>query len=138
MTKSLRERRFWKILLGTWTGGSGSERFISLLNDLSSLSLVIPYLFVSVAYVRARRAGMDAPFKLARSTRVAVTVGVLTIVVSAFGYLGAGLYALDAETVDWVYVATVYLGPALLIGLGLLLRRASLARADARGDASPD
>jgi amino acid transporter len=117
-------------LLSIVAGLSGSDDFISLLNDMSSLSLVVPYLFISVAYVRARRAGMDAPFKLARNTRVAVAVGVLTFVVSALGYLGAGLYALDAETIDWVYVGTVYLGPALLIGLGLLLRRASRAAVD--------
>lgn len=116
-------------LLSILTGLSGSDGFISLLNDLTSLALVIPYLFVSIAYVRARRAGMNAPFQMTRSTPLAVGIGVTTIVVSAFGYLGAGLYALEAETIDWVYVATVYLGPGILIALGLLLRRASLARA---------
>jgi amino acid transporter len=118
-------------LFSILTGLSGSDQFISLLNDLSSLAIVVPYLFISVAYVRARRAGMDAPFKMVRSTRVAVAIGVLTFVVSALGYLGAGLYALQAETIDWIYVATVYLGPGILIGLGWLLRRASLARARA-------
>lgn len=120
-------------LVSILTGLSGSDGFISLLNDLSSLALVIPYLFISVAYVRARRAGMNAPFQMTRSTPLAVAVGVLTIVVSAFGYLGAGLYALEAETIDWIYVGTVYLGPGVLIALGLLLRRASLARARATG-----
>lgn len=119
-------------LLSILTGLSGSDGFISLLNDLSSLALVIPYLFVSVAYVRARRAGMIAPFQMARSTPVAIGIGVMTIVVSSFGYLGAGLYALQAETIDWTYVATVYLGPGILIALGLLLRRASLGRARAQ------
>ncbi|MCB9898609.1 MAG: amino acid permease [Planctomycetes bacterium] len=116
------------LLSGSGTD-SGSDDFISLLNDLSSLSLVVPYLFISVAYVRARQAGMQSPFQLARSTNVAVTIGVLVFVISALGYLGAGLYAFDAETIDWAYVATVYLGPALLIAFGLLLRRVSLARA---------
>lgn len=88
----------------------------------------MPYLFISVAYVRARRAGMQAPFQMVRSTRVAVAIGVLTFAVSALGYLGAGLYALQAETIDWIYVATVYLGPGILIALGWLLRRFSLGR----------
>jgi amino acid transporter len=118
-------------LFSILTGLAGSDSFISLLNDLSSLALVVPYLFISVAYVRARRAGMDAPFKMTRSTPLAVAIGVLTFAVSALGYLGAGLYALQAETIDWIYVATIYLGPGLLIVLGLGLRRASLARARA-------
>ena len=120
------------LLSGTGTD-SGSDDFISLLNDLRSLSLVVPYLFIAVAYVRARRAGMQSPFQMARSTNVAVTIGVLLFVISALGYLGAGLYAFEEDDVDWMYVAIVYLGPALLIGLGLLLRRASLARARATG-----
>ncbi|MDA1266051.1 MAG: amino acid permease [Planctomycetota bacterium] len=118
-------------LLSIVAGLSGSDRFISLLIDLSSLAVVVPYLFISIAYVRARRAGMLAPFQMARSTPVAVTIGVVTLAVSAFGYLGAGLYALQAETIDWLYVATVYLGPGILIALGLWLRHLSLARAGA-------
>jgi uncharacterized membrane protein YphA (DoxX/SURF4 family) len=66
-----------------------------------------------------------------RSTSLAVGIGVMTFALSALGYVGAGLYALDAEEIDWIYVATVYLGPGLLILLGLLVRWASLRRAAA-------
>ena len=69
---------------------------------------------------------MDAPFKMVRSTSLAVAIGVLVLIVSGAGYLGAGLYALQADPIDWVYVAIVYGGPVLLIGLGLLLRSWSL------------
>jgi len=118
-------------LFSILTGLSGSDRFISLLNDLTSLALVVPYLFVSVAYVRARRGGLVAPYRMVQSSSLAVAIGVMTFVLSALGYVGAGLNALDAEVIDWIYVATVYLGPWLLILLGLLLRRASLRRAAA-------
>lgn len=113
-------------LLSMLTGLAGSEAFLTLLNDLASLSLVVPYIFVTLAYIRARLNGMDAPFKMVRSTPLAVAIGILVLIVSSAGYLGAGLYALQAESVDWLYVATVYGGPALLIGLGLLLRTWSL------------
>jgi amino acid transporter len=99
---------------------------LTLLNDLASLSLVVPYIFVTLAYIRARRNGMDAPFKMVRSTPLAVAIGVLVLIVSSAGYLGAGLYALQADPVDWLYVAIVYGGPFMLIGLGLLLRTWSL------------
>ncbi|MCA9290822.1 MAG: hypothetical protein KDA25_06815 [Phycisphaerales bacterium] len=110
---------------------AGSEAFLSLLNDLASLSLVVPYMFVALAYIRARRKGMNAPFKMVRSTPVAIAVGVLVLVVSGAGYRGAGLYALQADSIDWLYVGIVYGGPVLLIGLGLLLRaRASGDRSE--------
>ncbi len=113
-------------LLSILAGLAGSEAFIALLNDLASLSLVVPYLFVALAYIRARQKGMDAPFKMARSTPVAVALGVLVLAVSAAGYLGAGLYALQSDPIDWTYVGIVYGGPVLLVALGLLLRAWSL------------
>jgi amino acid transporter len=119
-------------LLSVVAGLAGSEAFIELLNDLASLSLVVPYMFLALAYVRARQKGMDAPFKMVRSTPVAVAIGVLVLVVSSAGYLGAGLYALQADPINWIYVGTVYGGPVLLIGLGLLLRRWSLRAASVR------
>jgi amino acid transporter len=124
-------------LVSIFTGTTGSERFISLLNDLSSLSLVVPYVFVALAYIQARRRGMDAPFKMVRSTPVAIAIGVLVLVASAFGYLGAGAYALQAQPIDWIYVAVVYGGPIAMIFLGLVLRAASM-RAHARNAAESE
>jgi amino acid transporter len=113
-------------LASNLTGSNSSEHLFGLLNDLSALSLVIPYVFIALAYIQARRKGMDAPFKMVRSTPLAIGIGIGVVVVSALGYFGAGLYALDAETIDWVYVATVYGGPLILITLGIALRYASL------------
>jgi amino acid transporter len=113
-------------LLSILAGLAGSEAFISLLNDLSSLCLVVPYIFVALAYIRARRSGMNAPFKMARSTPVAVAIGVVVLLVSSAAYLGAGLFALQRDPVDWIYVGIVYGGPVIMIGLGLLLRTWSL------------
>jgi amino acid transporter len=61
-------------LLSILGGLAGSEAFLTLLNDLASLSLVVPYIFVTLAYIRARRNGMDAPFKMVRSTPLAVAI----------------------------------------------------------------
>jgi len=113
-------------LISILTGTSGSEQFIRQLNDMTSLSLVIPYVFIALAYIQARRKGMNAPFRMTRSTPAAIAVGVIVLVVSALGYLGAGLFALQAESIDWTYVAIVYAGPVALTLLGLLLRALSL------------
>jgi len=123
-------------LVSILTGTEGSEKFIALLNDLASLSLVVPYVFVALAYIQARRRGMDAPFKMVRSTPIAIAIGVLVVGVSALGYLGAGLYALLDPPIDWIYVAIVYGGPILLIFMGLGLRLASL-KAHAAGTDGP-
>jgi amino acid transporter len=126
-------------LISILTGTSGSEAFIRLLNDLTSLSLIIPYIFVALAYIRARADGMTAPFRMARSTPLAIGIGVVVVVVSALGYLGAGLFALEADSIDWIYVGVVYAGPVAMILLGLLLRRWS-SRADrtAAAEAGPE
>jgi amino acid transporter len=123
-------------LVSIFTGTQGSERFIGLLNDLASLSLVVPYVFIALAYIQARRRGMNAPFQAVHSTRAAIAIGVLVLAISALGYFGAGLYALLEPPVDWVYVAVVYGGPILLIFLGLGLRYVSLkAHATSAGSA---
>jgi amino acid transporter len=116
-------------LLSILAGLRGSEAFISLLNDLSSLSLVIPYAFIALAYILARRQGMRAPFQMTRSTPVAVAVGILVLLVSAAAYFGAGLHAVLADPIDWTYVAIVYGGPLLLIGVGVVLRGVSMRAA---------
>ena len=108
------------------SGTKGSERFISLLNDTSSLSLVVPYVFLALSYLCARARGMDAPFKMVRSTPLAMAIGMLVLFVSALGYGGAGLYALESRPVDWIYVGVVYGGPIALIFVGLGVRRLSL------------
>ena len=41
----------------------GCEALLTLLNDLASLSLVVPYILVTLACIRARRNDMDAPFR---------------------------------------------------------------------------
>jgi len=90
------------------------------------LSLVIPFVFIALAYIRARRQGMRAPFQMTQSTPLAVALGILVLVVSAAAYFGAGLHAVMADPIDWTYVGIVYGGPLLLIGLGGLLRRWSM------------
>jgi len=116
-------------LLSIVAGLNGSEAFISLVNDLSSLSLIVPFVFIALSYIQARRAGMDAPFQMTRSTPLAIAIGVLVVVVSAAGYFGAGLKAVNTNPIDWTYVAIVYGGPLLLIGLGVLLRAFSMRKA---------
>jgi amino acid transporter len=118
-------------LLSILTGLTGSEAFISLLNDLSSLSIIIPFVFVAIAYIKARRRGMKAPFQMVRSTPLAILIAVLVLIVSAAGYFGAGLKIVSTDPIDWVYVAIVYGGPWLLIGLGVLLRALSRRRLQA-------
>ena len=113
-------------LLSIVAGLKGSEAFISLVNDLASLSLVIPYVFIALAYIRARRRGMRAPFQMTQSTPLAIAIGILVLVVSAAAYFGAGLHAVMAEPIDWTYVGIVYGGPLLLIALGVVLRGLSM------------
>ncbi len=125
-------------LFSVATGVSGSDQLISLLNDLTSLAVVIPYAFIAISYVRFRRAGRRAPYQMVRSTPLALATAGLVFGLSVLGYVGAGLFAAQAETIDWVYMATIYLGPAILIALGLLLRTLSMRRFATRSTAEAE
>ena len=90
------------------------------------MSLVIPFVFIALAYIRARLRGMRAPFQMTRSTPVAIGVGIVVLAVSAAAYFGAGLQAVMTDPIDWTYVGIVYGGPLLLIALGVLVRGLSM------------
>ena len=91
---------------------SGSSSMVMSRNEISALQL--PWICSAILPLSA--------IPSSRSTHTAVAIGLLTLVISALGYFGAGLYALQSDPIDWTYVGVVYVGPLGLIGLGLVLR----------------
>ena len=110
------------------TGLNSIDSFFRLLTDLSSLSLVIPYIVLAGAYFVFRLKKISAPFTMLRSDHLAATVAFITIVVGMVGFFGAGIeYYIDAETrIEAIKaVLMVYGGPFILIALGFGLTRTS-------------
>lgn len=95
--------------------------FFRLLVDLSSLSLVIPYVILAVAFLVFRWHQPAGPFSMLPSRRLALAVAALAVVVSLAGFFGAGIeYFVGAETKGEAIKAILmtYGGPILLIALG--------------------
>ena len=97
------------------------DAFFRLVTDLSALSLIIPYVILAVAYLVFRLKMDAAPFSMFRSNRLAITIAIGTMLVSIFGFFGAGIdYYVDADTGYAAARAIVltYGGPFILILLG--------------------
>jgi amino acid transporter len=112
-------------------GLNSIDSFFRLLTDLSSLSLVIPYIVLAAAYFVFRLKKVSAPFTMLRSNRLAATVALITVVVGMVGFFGAGIdFYVDAETHTEAIKAVlmIYGGPLILIALGFGLSTANRAR----------
>ena len=105
-------------------GLNSIDSFFRLLTDLSSLSLVIPYIVLAGAYLVFRLKKIYAPFTMLRSGYLAATVALIAVVVGMAGFFGAGIeYYINAEarTEAIKAILTVYGGPFVLIALGFCL-----------------
>ena len=107
------------------------DSFFRLVTNLSTLSLVIPYVVLAAAYLVFRLKRTPAPFTILKSNHLAATVALITIIVSIAGFFGAGLdYYVDAETRREAIEAILmtYGGPLILIALGFGLIAANRVR----------
>lgn len=106
------------------------DSFFRLVTNLTTLSGVIPYVVLAAAYFVFRLKKTPAPFTMFKSNYLAGAVALITVVVSIFGFFGAGLesYA-GAETSTEAIKAIVktYGGPLVLIALGFGLTAANRA-----------
>lgn len=97
------------------------DAFFRLVTDLTALSLVIPYIILTAAYLVFRKNNEPGPFTMMRSNKLALSVAVGAVLVSIAGFFGAGIdYYVDAET-GWEAAKAIlmtYGGPIVLIALG--------------------
>ena len=112
--------------------GLGSiDDFFRLVTNLSTLSLVIPYVILAAAYFVFRLKKIPAPFTMLKSNRLAAAVALITVAVGMAGFFGAGIDSyVDAEThIEAIRaVLMTYGGPLVLIALGFGLTAANRAR----------
>lgn len=111
-------------------GIKGIDSFFTLLTNLSSLSLVIPYIVLAGAYLVFRMRGNTSPFVMFKSK---ITVIVVSIVVLFFGiaaFFGAGwgdFAGAKSASEAIVPILKDYGGPMILILVGILFTRISVA-----------
>lgn len=114
-------------------GLNSIDAFFKFLTNLSSLSLILPYIILSGAYLVYRLRGNKAPYTMFKSNFFAIAVSILLLVLGIAGFIGAGLGDIvSAETkMDAIKaIGKDYGGPVLLIllGYGLTLFSKSSAK----------
>lgn len=105
--------------------GIGSvEAFFKLLYDMSSLSLIIPYIVLAAAYLSYRSKGKTTPFTMLKSKSSVWIASIVVFVLGIAGFFGAGMdYVRGADTTRDAIISIVktYGGPLILIILGYVL-----------------
>lgn len=105
-------------------GLNSIDNFFKLLTDLSALTVVIPYIVLSVAYISFRRTNKDIDFKFFKSNWMAYAVALIVFVLSCAGFFGAGLdYVVGSTGKEaTALIIKTYGGPIILITVGLLIK----------------
>jgi amino acid transporter len=104
------------------------ESLFVLITDLTSLSLIVPFMVLAAAYLKFRLDGKEAPLTIMKSKKVGLSIGVLVLVISVIAFVGAGLdYAIGAEnSSEFIKLLVMtYGGPILFIFLGFVIRHIS-------------
>lgn len=113
-------------------GLKGIDNFFTLLTNLSSLSLVIPYIVLAAAYLAFRMKGNHAPFEMLKSKAVVIITSIVVLFLGIAGFFGAGWgdFA-DAKSVSEAMVPILkdYGGPMVLIIAGIVITRINQAAA---------
>lgn len=100
------------------------DGFFRLLTDLSSLSLVVPYIVLIAAYIVFRKRNIESPFKFFKSNGVAMLFSWIALILSIAGFFGAGLdYVMGSETTKdaVIQIVKTYGGPVILILFGYVI-----------------
>lgn len=102
-------------------GLNSINSFFELLATLSSLSLVIPYVILAVAYLVFRRKEETPDFMLIKSKGIAALASTVVLILGALAFFGAGWAEIEgAESLSEAMVPIIqqYGGPGILIALG--------------------
>lgn len=105
-------------------GLNSLNSFFELVTNMSSLSLMIPYIFLAASFLIFRLKGEDAPFKMFKSKALAVCIALLVLILCIAGFFGAGLDSIvSAKTVHEAIKSVImnYGGPIILVLAGYII-----------------
>lgn len=112
------------LILTPMVGLKSIDGFFELLATLSSLSLVIPYVILAVAYLVFRMKGSTPDFVIIKSKGMAIAASAAVLLLGVLAFVGAGWGEVEgAASLSDAALPMIqyYGGPAILIALGYLL-----------------
>lgn len=112
---------FLFILITTFGGKSAGDLYYKIY-DMSTMSFILPYFFLGIAYINFRRKGCISPFQISKNNGVAYAVGagitILNIVAIIFS--GYNLNLPLSEQLDTIKL--YYGGLAMFLAIGVAIK----------------
>lgn len=71
-------------------GGKVGSRFFEKVYDMTTMTLVMPYLFLGLAYINFRRKRLVAPYQVCKNRYLAYLIGGITVFLSVIAVVFAG------------------------------------------------
>lgn len=105
-------------------GSESIDKYFTLITNLSSLSLILPYIILAAAYLVYRMKGNKAPYTMFKSNSLAIAMAILLLILGALGFIGAGLGDIVGAASSKEALAAIgrdYGGPVLLILIGYII-----------------
>ena len=112
---------FLFILITTFGGKSAGDLY-SKIYDMSTMAFTVPYLFLSVAYIKFRKDGHKSPFQLSKSNTVAYLVGGIVVLLNIAAIIFAG-YDLSIPLAEQMDIIKLYYGGlAIFLAIGAVIK----------------
>ncbi|RDE58975.1 amino acid permease [Psychrilyobacter piezotolerans] len=112
---------FLFILITTFGGESAGDLYYKIY-DMSTMAFILPYLFLSVAYINFRRKGHISSFQISKNNYIAYGVGVLITILNIMGIIFAG-YDINLGFMEQIDTLKLYYGGlAMFLGIGVVIK----------------
>ncbi|MGL4254251.1 MAG: amino acid permease [Fusobacteriaceae bacterium] len=106
----------------TTLGGDAAEEFYYKVYDMSTMAFLVPYIFLSIAYINFRMKGHKSPFQAVKNNYLAYALGGLVTVMVAGAFLFAGIDISKPLGEQMSTIKLYYGGLFLFLILGMILK----------------
>jgi len=112
---------FLFILITTFGGKSAGDLYYKIY-DMSTMAFTLPYLFLSVAYIKFRANGHKSPFQLCKNNMLACLIGGIVVLLNIAAIIFAG-YDLSIPLAEQMDVIKLYYGGlAMFLLIGAVIK----------------
>lgn len=113
---------FLFILITTFGGKSAGNLYYKIY-DMSTMAFTLPYLFLSIAYIKFRKDGHKSPFQLCKNNTLAYLIGGIVVLLNIAAIIFAG-YDLSIPLAEQMDVIKLYYGGlALFLAIGAIIKK---------------
>jgi len=113
---------FLFIIITTFGGESAGDLY-SKIYDMSTMAFTVPYLFLSVAYIKFRKDGHISPFQMFKNNTFAYIIGGMVVILNIAAIVFAG-YDLSIPLAEQMDVIKLYYGGLIVfLAIGAIIKK---------------